>query len=110
MNLKELKNVIEFLNTIKEEEKKQLLILAENIVKQSQSKTKEWVTYTIDLTENAAWKGIIKNLRFDPFNAVGTMEIDYMKFIEDENYVITWCVGHLVTMSFPEKYDEKTLR
>ena len=47
----------------------------------------EWVTYTVDLTENTAWKGIIKNLRFDPFNAVGTMEIDYMKFVEDENYV-----------------------
>lgn len=21
--------------------------------------------------------------------------------------IITWCVGHLVTMSYPEKYDEK---
>ena len=27
-------------------------------------------------------------------------------YIEDENWVITWCVGHLVTMSYPEKYDE----
>ena len=27
-------------------------------------------------------------------------------FLEAENYVITWCVGHLVTMSYPEKYDE----
>lgn len=27
--------------------------------------------------------------------------------IEDDNYVITWCVGHLVAMSYPEKYDEK---
>ncbi len=28
-------------------------------------------------------------------------------YIEDENYVVTWCVGHLVTMSYPEKYDLK---
>lgn len=27
-------------------------------------------------------------------------------YIESENWVITWCVGHLVTMSYPEKYDE----
>ena len=28
-------------------------------------------------------------------------------YIESEKWVITWCVGHLVTMSYPEKYDEK---
>ena len=28
-------------------------------------------------------------------------------YIESENWIITWCVGHLVTMSYPEKYDEK---
>jgi DNA topoisomerase-3 len=28
-------------------------------------------------------------------------------FIESEKAVITWCVGHLVNMSYPEKYDEK---
>lgn len=28
-------------------------------------------------------------------------------YIEAENWIITWCVGHLVTMSYPEKYDEK---
>ncbi len=27
-------------------------------------------------------------------------------YIESSNWVITWCVGHLVTMSYPEKYDE----
>ncbi len=26
-------------------------------------------------------------------------------FMESEESVITWCVGHLVTMSYPEKYD-----
>ena len=28
-------------------------------------------------------------------------------YLEGENWVITWCVGHLVTMSYPDKYDEK---
>ena len=27
--------------------------------------------------------------------------------IENEAYVITWCVGHLVEMSYPDAYDEK---
>jgi DNA topoisomerase III len=27
--------------------------------------------------------------------------------MESESYYITWCVGHLVTMSYPEVYDEK---
>ena len=31
-------------------------------------------------------------------------------YLESENTVITWCVGHLVTMSYPEKYDEKLKR
>lgn len=28
-------------------------------------------------------------------------------YIENEEWIITWCVGHLVTMSYPEIYDEK---
>lgn len=28
-------------------------------------------------------------------------------YLESDQWVITWCVGHLVTMSYPEKYDEK---
>ena len=28
-------------------------------------------------------------------------------YIESDTAVVTWCVGHLVTMSYPEKYDEK---
>ena len=27
-------------------------------------------------------------------------------YLEAENWIVTWCVGHLVTMSYPEKYDE----
>src|SRR5574344_294706 len=28
-------------------------------------------------------------------------------YMESENTIITWCVGHLVTMSYPDAYDEK---
>ncbi len=28
-------------------------------------------------------------------------------YLESGDWIITWCVGHLVTMSYPEKYDEK---
>lgn len=31
-------------------------------------------------------------------------------YIEGNDWVITWCVGHLVTMSYPEKYDENLKR
>ena len=27
-------------------------------------------------------------------------------YMESNEWIITWCVGHLVTMSYPEKYDE----
>lgn len=28
-------------------------------------------------------------------------------YMESEEALVTWCVGHLVTMSYPERYDEK---
>ena len=31
-------------------------------------------------------------------------------YLEAEEAIITWCVGHLVTMSYPEVYDEKYKR
>ena len=31
-------------------------------------------------------------------------------YIESDTCVVTWCVGHLVTMSYPEKYDIKYKR
>ncbi|MCD7835489.1 MAG: DNA topoisomerase, partial [Lachnospiraceae bacterium] len=31
-------------------------------------------------------------------------------YLEADNAIITWCVGHLVTMSYPEAYDEKYRR
>ena len=27
-------------------------------------------------------------------------------YLESDDTVVTWCVGHLVTMSYPEAYDE----
>ncbi|MBR3396260.1 MAG: type IA DNA topoisomerase [Lachnospiraceae bacterium] len=27
-------------------------------------------------------------------------------FMESDNYIVTWCLGHLVTMSYPDRYDE----
>ena len=29
-------------------------------------------------------------------------------YLESNEWIITWCVGHLVTMSYPEAYDEKS--
>ena len=26
-------------------------------------------------------------------------------YLESDNYIVTWCVGHLVTMCYPDKYD-----
>lgn len=31
-------------------------------------------------------------------------------YLESEEAIVTWCVGHLVTMSYPESYDEKYKR
>ena len=31
-------------------------------------------------------------------------------YLESEKAVVTWCVGHLVTMSYPEIYDMKYQR
>ncbi len=28
-------------------------------------------------------------------------------YLESQDSIVTWCVGHLVTMSYPEVYDEK---
>ena len=31
-------------------------------------------------------------------------------YLESPEAIITWCVGHLVTMSYPESYDPKLKR
>ncbi len=47
----------------------------------------EWLEFSIDTSTNILWADTITQLRFDPFNALGTMDIDYIRFVEDENYV-----------------------
>ena len=49
----------------------------------------EWITIRIDLAGESNWNGAEKvtGLRFDPFNAQGEMEIDYIRFIEDPDFV-----------------------
>ncbi len=34
----------------------------------------------------------------------------YQGYVESEEAVFTWCVGHLVTMSYPDRYDERLKR
>ncbi|MGN0155721.1 MAG: toprim domain-containing protein, partial [Lachnospiraceae bacterium] len=34
----------------------------------------------------------------------------YTGYMESEGYIITWCVGHLVMLSYPEAYDESYRR
>lgn len=43
-----------------------------------------------------------KALKYDMKNRDG--------YMESNEAVVTWCVGHLVTMSYPEAYDEKYKR
>ena len=41
------------------------------------------------------------------------LHVDFKRkdgYLESENAIVTWCVGHLVTMSYPEVYDEKLKR
>lgn len=38
-------------------------------------------------------------------NALGGKKERKDGYIESDEYIVTWCVGHLVTMSYPEAYD-----
>ena len=49
----------------------------------SSSSGDNWETYTVDLKDFPKWSGTIKKLRFDPFNAVGHIDVDYIRFIEE---------------------------
>lgn len=42
--------------------------------------------------------------------ALGIAGVKSDGYIESKEAIVTWCVGHLVTMSYPEKYDEKYQR
>ncbi len=40
-------------------------------------------------------------------NALGLKMTSKDGYMESDEAVVTWCVGHLITMSYPEVYDEK---
>lgn len=42
----------------------------------------EFVTMTFNMAANEGWTGTLRQLRFDPFNANGLVEIDYIKLIK----------------------------
>lgn len=41
----------------------------------------------------------------DYINVLGIQGTKHNGYVEDSNYIVTWCVGHLVAMSYPDKYD-----
>lgn len=41
------------------------------------------------------------------FAKVLSVEGKHKGYIENENWIITWCIGHLVALVYPENYDEK---
>ena len=45
--------------------------------------------YKFNMKSNAKWTGTISAVRFDPFNCGGSVEIDYIRFIRDENVELT---------------------
>ena len=47
----------------------------------------EWEEFTFNTADQPLWKDTITRLRFDPFNAYGTIDIDYIRFVEDPDYV-----------------------
>ncbi len=65
-------------------EKKTILINLSDL-----SSNGEWVTAKVDLAGFEPWQAAtaLTGLRFDPFNGYGEMEVDYIRFIEDPNYV-----------------------
>ena len=46
----------------------------------------EWMVFTADLSQFEKWTDTIVDLRFDPFNAPGHIDIDYIKFIKNPDY------------------------
>jgi len=49
----------------------------------------EWITYVLSLPEAVkgedAWKDTIRSVRFDPFDSIGYMDIDYIRFTYNPN-------------------------
>ncbi len=45
----------------------------------------EWEEYEAEIS-NKSWKDKITSLRFDPFNAPGKIDVDYIRILEDPDY------------------------
>jgi len=50
----------------------------------SGNKSDKIIEYTFDYSENPKWAGRIKTIRVDPFSCGGSFEIDYIRFVIDE--------------------------
>ena len=46
----------------------------------------EWKVFTANLADFEKWADTIVDLRFDPFNAPGHIDIDYIKFVKNPDY------------------------
>ncbi len=53
----------------------------------SAGKSEDWEVYTVDFSTLGTWKNNITQIRFDPFNTLGSMDIDYIRFIENPDYI-----------------------
>lgn len=42
----------------------------------------EWQTVLLTMSSNSLWTGTLKQLRFDPFNATGTIEVAYIRLLD----------------------------
>lgn len=56
-----------------------------NATLKSRDTGEEFEVYTVDLTKLDTWKDTVVRLRFDPFGAVGSMDIDYIRFVYDRS-------------------------
>ena len=43
-------------------------------------------------------------------NVLGVSGRNQDGYLESGDTIVTWCVGHLVTMSYPDAYDERLKR
>lgn len=42
------------------------------------------VEYVLDFSENEKWTGTVTNIRFDPMSCGGHFDVDYIRFVMDE--------------------------
>ncbi len=55
-----------------------------NFVHDTKDTNGEWVEYSVDLSTKESWTGTVTELRFDPFDAFGYCDIDYIRFTHVE--------------------------